>query len=93
MTAHGSTHRRGYGWQHQAQRARVKPLVESGRAICWRCRRPIHPLAAWDLGHDDRNRLLYRGPEHRACNRAAARRKHQPRPAPALAFFNTTRTP
>jgi len=30
----------------------------------------ILPGQAWDLGHDDRNRSSYTGPEHAECNRS-----------------------
>jgi hypothetical protein len=26
----------------------------------------------WDLGHDDFDRTIYRGPEHQRCNRSSA---------------------
>ena len=63
---------RGYGGKHQALRKRVAVLVASGAAVCWRCSRPILPWMAWDLGHDDYDRNIYRGPEHRRCNRSSA---------------------
>ena len=63
---------RGYGGRHQALRKRVAVLVASGAAVCWRCSRPILPWMAWDLGHDDYDRNIYRGPEHRRCNRSSA---------------------
>ncbi|TKG58907.1 hypothetical protein FCN18_37370 [Prauserella endophytica] len=66
----GTTTQRGYGHTHQAERQRWKPKVEQGNATCWRCNQPIDPNEPWDLGHDDRDRSIYRGPEHRSCNRA-----------------------
>nr|WP_280371139.1 AAA family ATPase [Nocardia wallacei] len=69
-----TTAQRGYGQEHRKQREALVPLVQSGKATCWRCRRPIHPLAAWDLGHDDHDRTKYRGPEHVSCNRGAGGR-------------------
>lgn len=47
----------------------------NGGVICWRCLEPIVPGQPWDLGHDDFNRAMYKGPEHRHCNRATAGRK------------------
>lgn len=66
-----STTERGYGSAHQQERRRWSPLVASGQATCWRCGRLIRPGSPWDLGHDDHDRTIYRGPEHRACNRRA----------------------
>lgn len=56
---------RGYGADHQARRAALAPTVNAGHATCWRCGLPILPGQAWDLGHDDHDRSIYRGPEHR----------------------------
>ncbi|WP_082921109.1 hypothetical protein [Rhodococcus sp. HS-D2] len=72
--ARGTTAQRGYGSAHQHTRKAWRPAVEAGRVRCARCRRPIRPGQAWDLGHDDRDRSRYRGPEHVACNRATAGR-------------------
>lgn len=66
---------RGYGTTHQRLRRALAPLVLSGRATCWRCGLPIQPNEAWDLGHDDADRSITRGPEHaNTCNRSAAGR-------------------
>jgi hypothetical protein len=70
---------RGYGRHHRKLRQRLTPFVASGRAICARCGRPIAVGEPWDLGHDDRDRGLYVGPEHRACNRAAGPRLRRSR--------------
>jgi hypothetical protein len=67
----------GYGSAHQKLRKRVATLVASGMAVCWRCGKPIAPGMPWDLGHDDYDRRIYRGPEHRYCNRSAGARKKQ----------------
>jgi hypothetical protein len=71
-----TTTQRGYGSKHQAERRRWSPLVATGTVVCWRCGQLIRPDEPWDLGHDDHDRSLYRGPEHRGrCNRAAGARK------------------
>jgi len=72
MPRHGSTTQRGYGQQHRRLRETLRPSVERGEIDCWRCGNRIMPRDAWDLGHSD-DRTEYRGPEHAACNREAAR--------------------
>lgn len=74
----GSTE--GYGWAHTKVRRSLAPLVDAGHAICARCGEPIAAGAPWDLGHDDLDRSLYSGPEHRRCNRATYKRRVAPRP-------------
>ena len=64
MPVNGTTNQRGYGRKHQLLRAKVKPDVDAGSVNCWRCGRLIHPGQLWDLGHDDNDRTIYRGPEH-----------------------------
>jgi hypothetical protein len=67
---------RGYGAKHQAQRAALTPLVAAGGVTCWGCGQPLPPGHPRDLGHDDEDRTIYRGPEHRGpCNRAAGARR------------------
>lgn len=81
MPKPGSTTARGYGSEHQKERARAKRVVDAGEAYCWRCGGWIDPAMPWDLGHDDHDRSVYRGPEHRGreCpmggNRGTARRR------------------
>jgi hypothetical protein len=75
MPRPASTTARGYGAQHQALRKEWAPLVATGQVTCPRCGWPISPSQAWDLGHDDHDRTVYRGPEHQRCNRAAGARK------------------
>lgn len=70
-----SSHARGYGRDHQAERARWAPIVATGHVKCARCRLPIAPAAPWDLGHVDEDRSKYAGPEHEACNRATSGRR------------------
>jgi hypothetical protein len=67
-----STAARGYGGRHQKLRKQLAVLVASGRAVCWRCGKPIQPWMAWDLGHDDYDRSIWRGVECRRCNRSCA---------------------
>jgi hypothetical protein len=59
--------------------------VAAGLETCRRCGRPIGPREPWDLGHDDVNRSLWTGPEHRRCNRATAGRRKFIRAAKGLA--------
>lgn len=86
----GTTTERGLGHEHQQLRKRWAPKVATGTVCCWRCLangKPelealIAPDEEWDLGHDDRDRTVYRGPEHRLCNRGtAAHRPPRKRPA------------
>lgn len=71
----GNTTARGYGSAHQKLRAEVKKIVDRGEAYCWRCGGFIPPGAPFDLGHDDQDRSVYRGPEHTRCNRATSGRR------------------
>lgn len=71
----GTTAQRGYGSAHKHSRATYEHAVLQGRVRCWRCELPIRPDEAWDLGHDDHDRTLYRGPEHQHCNRSAAAKR------------------
>lgn len=78
--ARGSTTARGYGAEHQAERAAWAEHVAAGEVACVRCGELIDPAEPWDLGHDDHDRSVRRGPEHAGCNRAAGgRRAHTAR--------------
>jgi len=87
-----TTTEQGYGYEHQLERERWRPVVDAGRAICAEpiCLMParaINPGTPWDLAHN-RSTGGYRGPAHRRCNRAeGARHKEALRlrglPAPA----------
>lgn len=77
--ARGTAHARGYGTEHQRRRTSWAQRVATGTVKCWRCGERINAGDEWDLGHDDEDRTITRGPEHaRTCNRSAAgRRAHQ----------------
>jgi len=66
---------RGYGARHQRARKRAARQVKAGGVNCWRCGKPIAPDEEWDLGHDDQDRSITRGPEHQRCNRATTSRR------------------
>lgn len=75
---------REYGPGHRRKRDRWKPAVDAGLARCGRCGHPILPGQDWDLGHDDIDRTIYNGPEHRYSrdcpeggNRATSRHRKQ----------------
>jgi hypothetical protein len=61
-----------YSYAHRQLRKRWAKVVEAGEAHCWRCGRWLHPQGPWDLGHDDRDKSVYRGPECLPCNRGTA---------------------
>lgn len=77
-----TTSDRGYGYHHRRVRAALQPHVDAGEATCWRCSHPILPGTPWDLGHDDTDRSIYRGPEHVKCNRATAAARGNTQRAP-----------
>ena len=68
-----------YGYSYQKTRAQWKLKVDRGEVHCARCGKWIAPGTPWDLGHDDNDRGVIRGPEHRKCNRATAGRQTQRR--------------
>ena len=71
---------RDYGADHRRRRAEFAPDVALGLIACWRCGGRIEPGEAWDLGHDDLDRTITRGPEHAGqCNRSVAGRVAQDR--------------
>jgi hypothetical protein len=74
-TRQAKTHLRGYGWTHRQIRESFKRAVAAGVCYCTRCGEWIDPAEPWDVGHDDVDRSLYSGPEHRRCNRATNGRR------------------
>jgi hypothetical protein len=79
-----TTRVRGYDRMYEIERERAKPEVEAGRVACARCGLPIRPGQKWDLGHDDLDRSVIRGPEHRFSadcpaggNRATSRHRKE----------------
>jgi hypothetical protein len=77
-----TTTQRGYGASHQAVRRRWEARVAGGGVRCARCGGFIVPGEPWDLGHDDSDRSLYAGAEHRRCNRATSAHRVQREVAP-----------
>lgn len=73
--ARGSRQQRGYDARHDALRRVVKARLDAGQVVhCWRCGARIFRGEPFDLGHDDHDRSLYRGPECPTCNRSAGGR-------------------
>jgi hypothetical protein len=68
-----TTTTRGYGAQHQQERAKWVAIVDAGDTKCARCHALIKADQAWDLDHND-DRTGYIGPSHVSCNRSAGGR-------------------
>ncbi len=65
----------GYTWADghpQRRAALVAQLKRDGYLTCWRCGEPIHTADDMHVGHDDFDRSITRGPEHKMCNLSAA---------------------
>jgi hypothetical protein len=75
-----------YGVPHKTLRKRYAEVVAAGRAVCWRCEKPIHPEEEWHLDHTDDGRS-WAGPEHARCNLSAAGK------ARAQQLYGTTAKP
>lgn len=59
----GTTTQRGYGANHQQERAAWQRRINTGELIlCWRCGEQIQQGDGWHLGHDDVDRSITRGP-------------------------------
>jgi hypothetical protein len=72
----GTTVQRGYDNKHKRTRSSYELAVLQGRVTCWRCAEPILPTDEWDLGHDDNDRSITKGPEHaNRCNRSTAAKR------------------
>lgn len=72
--ARGARQQRGYDAEHDRLRRQWAPQVATGTVRCRRCGHRITPDDPWDLGHDDRDRTVWTGPEHARCNRVAGGR-------------------
>ena len=72
--ARGTKAERGYDARFRETRRAIAPRVAAGLVDCWRCGERIGPGEPFDLGHDDHDRSIIRGPEHPRCNRSAAGR-------------------
>ena len=68
----GTKRERGYDKAFNQERKVWARMVNEGVVNCWRCLQPIPPGTPFDLGHDDADRSIIRGPEHTHCNRSAA---------------------
>lgn len=75
---------RGYGTEHQQERAAWLPLVEAGDVVCRRAAAGLCVEAAphlllpgqpWHLGHPDAACPAPKAPEHVRCNSGAPRRR------------------
>lgn len=69
------SNQRGYDHRHRMLRKRWAKAVALDIVDCWRCGEHIAPDQPWDLGHDDHDRSIHRGPECRPCNRSGLSRR------------------
>jgi hypothetical protein len=65
-----TTTERGYGSQHQIERAKWQRIVDRTGWPCARCETRIQPGDDWHLDHSD-DRTTYLGPSHARCNDSA----------------------
>lgn len=79
----GTSAQRGYGTEHQGERATWAPAVAAGLVICRRApfglcvadAPTIQPGEEWHLGHPDAACPAPKAPEHMVCNVGAPRRR------------------
>ena len=69
----GSRQARGYGKDHDTERAKWKAILDRRPWPCARCDAHIMPGEPWHLDHSD-DRTRYIGPSHALCNLSAAGR-------------------
>ena len=70
--ARGTKTERGYGAEHDAERARIQALFDAGLTIlCARCSKPIKAGQRWSPDHNA-DRTGYIGASHERCNLSAA---------------------
>ena len=78
----------GYTWRDghpQRRAAYLTQLARDGYLVCWRCGGRITTGDDMHVGHDDHDRSITRGPEHRLCNlRAAADKTNGKRNEPKV---------
>lgn len=78
--ARGTRQERGYDVEHDTVGRVYQQRLDAGeRFTCWRCDHPIEGTRRgvdWQLGHDDVDRSIHRGPEHPSCNLATSGRDH-----------------
>jgi hypothetical protein len=94
MTQRPTRQARGYDAAYDRDRAKwERHFAEGGTVLCWRCtaegrRTVLSKDSEWDLGHDDQDRSIIRGPECRGPNRATRSRwpagRREPEQHPAL---------
>ena len=75
----GTTTQRGYGHEHQQERASYVTRMQRGETVrCWRCNVALTPETL-HLDHTD-DRTSYRGPACDACNLTMAGQTPRGRP-------------
>lgn len=80
--ARGTATQRGYGKEFYAIRREYSEQHKTQPLTCWRCGKHIPIGETFNLGHDDWDRTIIRGPEHEHCNLNAAGLASHGLPAP-----------